>query len=131
MVFYRKSLSKTSMKYALKQEYLQILRRLLWSQTTTPSLRNIHPMFEGGNLCLNLFGRPSKCVFFPPHGDQKIVLSKRFLHSSKQLSMVKHIKNDKKIFLILNTFDYFPKSKKRILYYMFIMLSIINGWSKM
>ena len=40
-------------KICLKQEYLQILRRLLWSQTITHSLRNIHPMFEGGNLCVN------------------------------------------------------------------------------
>ena len=43
----------------LTQECLQIVRRLLWSQTTTLSLRNINPMFEGSNLCVNFFGSPS------------------------------------------------------------------------
>ena len=37
----------------LTQECFEIVRRLLWSQTTTLSLRNINPMFEGSNLCVN------------------------------------------------------------------------------
>ena len=43
----------------LAQECLQIVRRLLWSQATTLSLRNINPMLEGSNLCVNFFGSPS------------------------------------------------------------------------
>ena len=43
----------------LTLDCLQIVRCLLWSQTTTLSLRNINPMFEGSNLCVNFFGSPS------------------------------------------------------------------------
>ena len=37
---------------------LQIVRRLLWKQTTTHSIRNNNPMFDG-NLLLNLYVRLS------------------------------------------------------------------------
>ena len=39
--------------------FLQIVRRRLWSHTTTLSLRNINPMFEGSNISVNFFGSPS------------------------------------------------------------------------
>ena len=39
------------------QECLQIIRRLLWKQTTTHSLRNNNPMFDG-NLWPNSFDQP-------------------------------------------------------------------------
>ena len=42
----------------LTQECLQIVRHLLWNQTTTHSIRNNNPMFDG-NLLLNLYGRLS------------------------------------------------------------------------
>ena len=42
----------------LTQECLQIVRHLLWKQTTTHSLRNNNPMFDG-NLLLNLYVRLS------------------------------------------------------------------------
>ena len=42
----------------LTQECLQIVRRLLWKQTTTCSLRNNNPMFHG-NLWPNSFEEPS------------------------------------------------------------------------
>ena len=42
----------------LTQECLQIVRRLLWKQTTTHSLRNNNPMFDG-NLWPNSFEQPS------------------------------------------------------------------------
>ena len=42
----------------LTQECLQIVRRLLWKQTTTHSLRNNNPMFDG-NLWPNSFDQPS------------------------------------------------------------------------
>ena len=47
----------------LTQECLQIVRHLLWSQTTTLSLRNINPMFQGSNLCVNFFGSPSNLLY--------------------------------------------------------------------
>ena len=42
----------------LTQECLQIVRRLLWKRTTTHSLRNNNPMFDG-NLWPNSFEQPS------------------------------------------------------------------------
>ena len=54
----------------LTQECLQIVRRLLWKQTTTHSLRNNNPMFDG-NLWPNSFEEPStiwsKCCLFFRH----------------------------------------------------------------
>ena len=47
----------------LTQECLQIVRHLLWKQTTTHSLRNNNPMFDG-NLLLNLYVRLSTRVFY-------------------------------------------------------------------
>ena len=41
----------------LTQECLQIVRRLLWKQTTTHNLRNNNPMFDG-NLWPNSFEQP-------------------------------------------------------------------------
>ena len=42
----------------LTQECLQIVRHLLWKQTTSHSLRNNNPMFDG-NLWPNSFDQPS------------------------------------------------------------------------
>ena len=42
----------------LTQKCLQIVRRLLWKQTTTHSFRNKNPMFHG-NLWPNSFEQPS------------------------------------------------------------------------
>ena len=41
------------------QDCLQIARHLIWKQTTTHSLRNNNPMFDG-NLCPLLIDQPSK-----------------------------------------------------------------------
>ena len=45
----------------LTQECLQIVRRLLWKQTTTHSFRNKNPMFHG-NLWPNSFEQPSTYI---------------------------------------------------------------------
>ena len=43
---------------AVNKPCLQIVRHLLWKQTTTQSIRNNNPIFDG-NLLLNLYGRLS------------------------------------------------------------------------
>ena len=48
----------------LTQECLQIVRRLLWKQTTTHSLRNNNPMFDD-NLWPNSFDQPSISINVP------------------------------------------------------------------
>ena len=47
---------------AVNKPCLQIIRRLLWKQTTTHSLRNNNPMFDG-NLWPNSFDQPSTPSF--------------------------------------------------------------------
>ena len=45
-------------RLAVNKPCLQIIRRLLWKQTTTHSIRNNNPMFDG-NLLLNFYDRLS------------------------------------------------------------------------
>ena len=47
-------------RLAVNKPCLQIVRHLLWKQTTTHSLRNNNPMFDG-NLWPNSFDQPSRC----------------------------------------------------------------------
>ena len=47
---------------AVNKPCLQIIRHLLWKQTTTHSLRNNNPMFDG-NLCPLLIDQPSTCSY--------------------------------------------------------------------
>ena len=49
---------QNSHEICLTQECLQIVRRLLWKRTTTHSLCNNNPMFDG-NLWPNSFEQPS------------------------------------------------------------------------
>ena len=45
-------------QFEVNKPWLQIIRCLLWKQTTTHSLRNNNPMFDG-NLCPILIDQPS------------------------------------------------------------------------
>merc|ERR1712020_817943 len=50
-------------RLAVNKPCLQIIRRLLWKQTTTHSIRNNNPMFDG-NLLLNFYDRLSTLLAF-------------------------------------------------------------------
>ena len=62
----------------LTQECLQIVRRLLWKQTTTHSIRNKNAMFEQQPLCQ--FKGPSQYVIAIMH-NTSIVVWKACVHT--------------------------------------------------
>ena len=57
-------------RLAVNKPCLQIIRRLRWKQTTTRSLRNNNPMFDGKNLLSNKYDSPSRrpSLGIPPPG---------------------------------------------------------------
>ena len=72
----------------LTLECFQIVRRLLWKQTTTLSLRNINPMFHS-NLWSSSFTRPSTQIVissFLAVGGNVITFSARRLEEKHELN---------------------------------------------
>ena len=68
------SAERNAHEICLTQECLQIVRCLLWKQTTTHSLRNNNPMFDG-NLWPNSFEQPSRLGLIQTHLYGKCVIN--------------------------------------------------------